>query len=156
MFSSKIVNSDPFFEMPTSSQLLYFHLGMNADDEGFVYPKSIMRMAGSNEDDLKILVAKKFLLPFESGVIVLKHWNVNNTIRSDRKLKTTHEVERKTLHIDDGGVYRVIDNLDAALRSPKEVINQLNNKSTSEVPNGKRGEQLIEEMREIARGKRVS
>jgi hypothetical protein len=71
MFNTAIVNSDPFLDMPVSVQALYFHLGMHADDEGFVYPKQIMRQIGANNDHLQILLAKKFILPFDSGVIVI-------------------------------------------------------------------------------------
>lgn len=130
MFNSAIVSSDPFLEMPSSTQALYFHLGMNADDEGFVYPRSIMRGLGAADDDLKILVAKKFVLPFESGVVVMKHWHVNNTIRYDRRLATTHTKERGLLNLDTSGVYREIDNQHAALmqhegRISKEVSKEV-------------------------------
>ena len=123
-----IVNSDPFLDMPSSTQVLYFHLGMHADDEGFVYPKQVMRSIGAAEDDLKVLLSKKFILPFESGVIVIKHWNVNNTIRYDRRLKTTHTSEKATLNLDSGGVYSVIDNQHAASRVLKEVSKEVSNK----------------------------
>ena len=78
MFDTRIVSSDPFLDMPPSSQALYFHLGIHADDDGFVYPRKVMREVSANDDDLKILLAKKFLLSFESGVVVQKHWRVNN------------------------------------------------------------------------------
>ncbi len=84
MFSADIVNQDNFLDMPIDSQLLYFHLGMLADDEGFVSPKRIMRMIGASEDSLKLLLAKGFVIPFESGVIVIKHWKQNNYIQKDR------------------------------------------------------------------------
>ena len=125
MFNTQIVQSDPFLDMPASTQVLYFHLGMNADDEGFVYPKQVMRSIGASEDELKILLSKKFVLPFESGLLVIKHWNVNNTIRSDRRLRTTHIEEKATLSIDSGGVYSVIDNQDAASRVLNEVSNKV-------------------------------
>lgn len=131
MFSTAIVKSDPFLDMPSSTQALYFHLGMEADDEGFVYPKQVMRSIGAVEDDLKILMTKKFVLPFESGIIVIKHWNVNNSIRYDRKLKTTHTTEKGTLTIDSGGVYSVIDNQHAASRVLKEVSNKVSKESFS-------------------------
>lgn len=90
MFSPDIVDSDAFLDMPTSSQLLYFHLGMRADDDGFVNPKKIMRMVGANGDDLKVLLTKRFLLPFESGVVVIKHWLIHNLIRKDRYKETMY------------------------------------------------------------------
>jgi len=105
MFSTEIVNSDIFLDMPSSTQSLYFHLGMHCDDDGFVYPKKVMRMVAAVEDDLKILLAKKFLLNFESGVIVIKHWKVNNYLRSDRYRPTTHVSEMAQLTTDNGGVY---------------------------------------------------
>ncbi len=88
MFSNTIkVDSDLFMDMPKSAQLLYFHLNMHkVDDDGFVgNTKSIMRMIGSSDDDLKILIAKQYLIPFENGVTVIKDWHIHNYIRSDRK-----------------------------------------------------------------------
>ena len=85
MFTQKITESDAFLEMPMSSQALYFHLCMNADDDGFVKnPKSIQRTVGCNDDDLKLLIAKRFILPFDTGVIVIKHWRMHNLLRKDR------------------------------------------------------------------------
>jgi hypothetical protein len=85
MFSRDITGSDAFREMPSSSQSLYFHLGMEADDDGFLDNyKSIMRSVGASEDDLKILLSKRFLILFPSKVVVIKHWRINNTIRNDR------------------------------------------------------------------------
>lgn len=125
MFNTQIVSSDPFLDMPASTQALYFHLGMHADDEGFVYPKQVMRSIGSNDDELKVLISKKFILPFESGVVVVKHWGVNNVIRYDRRRVTTHSQEKATLTLDKSGVYHAIGNQDAALRSHKEVTKEV-------------------------------
>lgn len=83
MFSPDITESDAFLEMPASAHSLYFHLGMYADDDGFVNPRKIMRMLGSSEDDLKVLLSKRFLLTFASGVVVVKHWKINNLVRKD-------------------------------------------------------------------------
>ena len=105
LFSPDIVSSDAFLEMPSSTQALYFHLGMNADDDGFVSPKRIMRAIGVSEDDLKVLLAKRFALPFESGVIVIKHWLIHNTIRKDRYKPTRYLDEKKTLQIKENGAY---------------------------------------------------
>ena len=89
MFAKTITNSDSFLEMPLSSQCLYFHLNMNADDDGFVNsPKRIQRMINASDDDFKILIAKSFILTFESGVIVIKHWRLNNYIQKDRYKET--------------------------------------------------------------------
>ena len=106
MLSMHIVGTDAFLEMPATSQLLYFHLSMRADDEGFVgNPKMIMRMVGMNEDDLKVLIGKRFILTFESGVVVIKHWLIHNTIRMDRFNKTNYDKEKKTLQIKVNKAY---------------------------------------------------
>lgn len=106
MFSLKIVDTDAFLEMPSSSQLLYFHLSMRADDEGFVgSPRKIIKMGGFSSDDFKILVAKRFILTFESGVVVIKHWLIHNNIRQDRISPTKYSEERKSLKIKENGAY---------------------------------------------------
>lgn len=106
MFAKTIVSSDAFLDMPQSTQVLYFHLGMRADDDGFVNsPKSIMRTVGCKDDDLKLLMAKRFLLPFESGVVVIKHWRIHNYIASDRYHETKYLEEKATLSIDKNGAY---------------------------------------------------
>lgn len=98
----KVCDTDAFLEMPQSSQLLYFHLALRADDDGFIAnPKRIMRMIGSTDDDLKILLAKRFMLAFESGVCVVKHWLIHNTIRQDRYTPTQYVKEMQMLVIDD-------------------------------------------------------
>lgn len=102
MFSMKIVDTDAFLDMPQSSQLLYFHLNMRADDDGFASnPKKVMRMIGSSDDDHKLLIAKKFIIPFESGVCVIKHWLVHNLVRSDRYTETQYTREKSFLIIDE-------------------------------------------------------
>ena len=101
MFSADIVNQDNFLDMPIDSQLLYFHLGMLADDEGFVSPKRIMRMIGASEDSLKLLLAKGFVIPFESGVIVIKHWKQNNYIQKDRFTPSIFHKECELLKTQD-------------------------------------------------------
>lgn len=94
MFTMKIVDSDAFLDMPLSTQCLYFHLNMRADDDGFIgNPRRIMRTIGAGEDDLKLLIAKRFVLVFESGVIVIKHWRMHNCIRADRHNLTTYTDE---------------------------------------------------------------
>lgn len=106
MFSKTIVDSDAFMDMPQSSQLLYFHLCMRADDEGFVgNPKRIIRMVGSNDDDYKILLAKSFVIPFESGVCVIKHWLIHNTIRMDRFAPTNYQEEKSLLNTKENKAY---------------------------------------------------
>ena len=106
MFARSIVESDAFLDMPLSARCLYFALGMVADDDGFVgNPKSVMRQASATQDDLKLLIAKRFVLSFESGVIVIKHWRINNYLRNDRYKPTTYVEELKTLALDDKGAY---------------------------------------------------
>lgn len=106
MFSLKIVDTDAFLEMPLSSQVLYFHLSMRADDDGFVgNPRKIMRMIGAQEDDFRVLVTKRFILPFESGVCVIKHWRMHNLIRGDRYSETSYIEEKSTLLLKENGSY---------------------------------------------------
>lgn len=108
MFSNSVVESDDFLEMPDSSQNLYFHLSMHADDDGFVGKwKSIMRMTGKKEDDLKILIAKSFLIPFDTGIIVIKHWRLNNYIQKDRYKETIYKKEKALLSINESNVYNL-------------------------------------------------
>jgi len=105
MFSPAIVCSDAFLDMPMSSQALYYCLGMYADDDGFINPRKIMRMLGASEDDLKILLAKRFLLPFNDGVVVIKHWRVNNLVRKDWYRPTIYGDNKKQLFVKDNGAY---------------------------------------------------
>lgn len=105
MFSKAIIESDAFLDMPLSAQGLYFHLGMQADDYGFVSPKRVMRMIGANDDDLKVLVAKRYVLTFDSGVVVIKHWHLNNTVRKDRSTETTYLLEMDELIKNEFGAY---------------------------------------------------
>lgn len=111
MFDKTITNDDNFLEMPIGSQVLYFHLSMNADDDGFINNwKSIMRMIGAKEDDLKVLVAKSYVIPFETGVIVIKHWKINNYLRNDRYKPTRFQEEYKQLTLNDDLVYQLDTN----------------------------------------------
>lgn len=106
MFDKTITNSDKFLEMPDSTQNLYFHLNLEADDDGFVDNwKSIMRMTGKKEDDLKLLIAKSFIIPFESGVIVIKHWRINNYLRKDRYHSTKYVEEKNLLKLKENEEY---------------------------------------------------
>ncbi|MDY4819821.1 MAG: phage replication initiation protein [Bacilli bacterium] len=106
MFTMKIVDSDAFLEMPLSTQCLYFHLNMRADDDGFIgNPKRICKLIGCNDDDLKLLIAKRFVLVFDNGVIVIKHWRMHNTIQKDRYTPTTYSDELKQLGIKDNKSY---------------------------------------------------
>ena len=117
MFAKTIIDSDAFLEMPTTSQLLYFHLAMRADDDGFVNkPKSLMRMVGCKDDDLKLLFVKKFLIPFESGVVVIKHWKIHNYIRKDTYTETKYKEEKATLEMDENNAYRLAEGSPLQLR----------------------------------------
>lgn len=106
MFSKQIIDSDAFLDMSPTAQLLYFHLVMRADDEGFVgNPKKIMREVGIQSDDFKILIAKRFLIVFESGVIVIKHWLIHNTIRMDRFNQTSYLDEKNQIITKENRAY---------------------------------------------------
>ena len=108
MFNKTITNDDNFIEMPPTTQNLYFHLNMNADDDGFVNNwKSIMRITGSKEDDLKILIAKQYIIPFDSGVIVIRHWRLNNYLQRDRITPTNYQEELAQLSLDNKNVYNL-------------------------------------------------
>ena len=106
MFTMKICDSDAFLDMPLSTQCLYFHLNMRADDDGFIgNPKRIQRLIGASEDDLKLLVAKRFVITFDDGVIVIKHWRMHNTIQSDRYTPTVYQEEKNSLFVKDNKAY---------------------------------------------------
>lgn len=110
MFSKKIVESDAFLDMPLSSQALYFHLCMGADDDGFLNaPKRIMRMLGCTKGDLEILARNKFILCFETGIVVIKHWKINNSIRTDRYKPTQYIEEISQLTVKENNAYTWIN-----------------------------------------------
>lgn len=111
MFAKSIVLSDAFLDMPMSARCLYFTLAMLADDDGFINsPKSIMRQCGSTTDDMNILIAKRFVLTFESGVVVIKHWRIHNLIQKDRYRETKYLEEKATLMLDENKAYTEADN----------------------------------------------
>ena len=110
MFSLDVVDTDTFLDLPASSQSLYFHLGMRADDDGFVSsPKRITAMVNASGDDLKLLMAKGFVIPFDSGVCVIRDWKVNNYIQSDRYTPTLYMEEKKHLSCKKSGQYDYSD-----------------------------------------------
>jgi hypothetical protein len=132
MFSSQIVSSDEFLEMPLTSQALYFHLGMSADDDGFVSPRKVLRMTGAGEDDLKILLTKNFVIRFESGLIVVTHWKQNNYLRNDRYTPTIYKLEKDRLSciqsvyaLDTSGIPLV------SSRLPQEGREEVSKRETS-------------------------
>jgi hypothetical protein len=106
MFAKTIIDSDAFLDMPLSTQALYFHLSMRADDDGFINnAKKIQRMLGCNDDDLKILLAKNFIIPFETGVCVIKHWKIHNLIQKDRYKPTVYSEHKNKLSLKNNNVY---------------------------------------------------
>jgi hypothetical protein len=108
MFAKTIVDSDAFLDMPLSAQALYFHLSIRADDDGFVNnPKKIQRVINASDDDLKLLIAKRFIIVFESGVIVIKHWKIHNYIQKDRYKETVYREEKNLLEIKKNGAYTI-------------------------------------------------
>ena len=110
MFAKTIIDSDAFLDMPMSAQALYFHLSMRADDEGFVNnPKKIQRMVGASDDNARLLIAKRFIIAFESGVVVIKHWYIHNYIRNDRFKDTLYQEEKSMLKLDEKKAYTEAD-----------------------------------------------
>jgi len=106
MFAKTIMDSDAFLDMPLSTQALYFHLSMRADDDGFINnPKKIQRMIGCADDDFKLLIMKKFIIPFESGIVVIKHWKIHNYIQKDRYKPTIYQEEIQKLDTKKNGTY---------------------------------------------------
>ncbi|MDE5855279.1 MAG: conserved phage C-terminal domain-containing protein [Ruminococcus sp.] len=138
MFAKTIIDSDAFLDMPMSTQLLYFHLAMRADDDGFINnPKKIQRMVGCSDDDIKMLILKQFILPFESGIIVIKHWKIHNYIRNDRYKPTRFE-EKELVTLDENMVYQMspecqpsgipmVDEMDTQVRLGKDRLGKVNN-----------------------------
>lgn len=122
MFAKSIVLSDAFLDMPLSARCLYFTFGMLADDDGFVgSPKAIMRQCGASQDDLAVLISKRYVLAFESGVIVIKHWRVNNYLRQDRHIQTTYIEELQSLSTDPKGAYIEADISPLGIPSDNQV-----------------------------------
>ena len=147
MFSRDVVCTDCFLDMPSSAQALYFQYGLEADDDGFVSaPKKIIRLTNASDDDLKILIAKKFVLPFESGVIVIRDWKINNYLRKDRYTPTHfkeeleqltivndhYEIQTSPLGIPDGN--QAVDMVDTQVRVVKDRVSINGGKSSRFVP----------------------
>lgn len=141
MFAKTIIDSDAFLDMPMSSQALYFHLSMRADDDGFINnPKRIQRMIGASDDDMKLLIVKCFVLTFESGVIVIKHWKINNYIRNDRYKETVYQEEKSLLQVKENGAYSLVGipngyQMDTEIRLDKIRLDKnriINNKEIKE------------------------
>lgn len=133
MFSDSITTSDAFLDMPAESQLLYFHLGMNADDDGFIAnTKMTQRIIGAGDDSIKILFMKKFLLMLDNGVCVVKHWRINNYIRKDIYRETRYLEQKKKLFIRPNGAYSL--NSEQAIALPSGHFT-LQNKFGKDVEN---------------------
>lgn len=108
MFAKTIIDSDAFIDMPMSARLLYYDLGMRADDDGFINsPKKIMNFIGATRDDMNILILRKFIIPFESGVVVVKHWRIHNYIRKDTYNETSYKKEKAMLELDENKSYKL-------------------------------------------------
>ncbi|MGQ7337119.1 DnaD domain protein [Streptococcus suis] len=154
MFSKEITTSDHFVDMPQSTQLLYFHLGMEADDEGFIgNARMLSRAYGANSDDLKLLQAKGFIIIFESGVTVVKDWNLNNQIRKDRLKPTIYQAEKGLLILDNTGVYQLDNQMTTKPRpndnqmttKPRPNDNQMTTKCPHRLGKDRIGEYRIDE-----------
>ena len=128
--SGQIAESDAFLEMPLSSQALYFHLHFYADSQGFIgNPKAVTRTIGAAEDDLKLLIGKKFLIPFESGVVVIKHWNISNSYKNDRNNETTYLEEKGMLRLKPNKAYTMDENYPTLLDYKEQKNSQMDSKS---------------------------
>ena len=108
MFAKTIIDSDAFLEMPMSARLLYYDLAMRADDDGFINsPRKIMKFVGATNDDMNILIARKFIIPFDNGVVVIKHWRIHNYIRKDTYNETSYKEQKALLELDENKAYRL-------------------------------------------------
>lgn len=106
MFSKTIIDSDAFIDMPSTARLLYYDLSMRADDDGFINnPKKIIRMTGASVDDMNVLILRKFIIPFESGIVVIKHWKIHNYIQKDRYKETNYKEEKAMISLDENKAY---------------------------------------------------
>ena len=132
MFAKTIVESDAFLDMPTTARLLYYDLGMRADDDGFINaPKKIIRETGASQEDLDILIKKKFLIAFSNGVVVIKHWRMNNYIQKDRYNETKYKEQKAKLKLDENNAYTLgrgskapsVSKMDTQVRLGKDRLN---------------------------------
>ena len=151
MFAKTIIDSDAFLDMSLSTQALYFHLSMRADDDGFVNnPKKIQRMIGAGDDELKMLIAKRFIIPFESGVCVIKHWRIHNYIQKDRYKETVYKDEKSHLILKENKAYKYVDT--PCIQNVSNLETQIRLDKTREDKNRLEENRLeIEENMEICR-----
>jgi len=139
MFAKTIIDSDAFIDMPMSARLLYYDLGMRADDDGFVNsPRKIMKFVGASEDDMRILSGKKFVIPFDSGIVVIKHWKIHNYIRKDTYTETKYKGEKAQLYTDENNAYS----------TTKPLLN-----SAEETPSTIRGRDVDDPLTQVRLGK---
>lgn len=123
MFAKTVIDSDAFLDMPLSTQALYFHLSMRADDDGFINnPKKIQRTIGCSDDDIKLLIAKRFIIPFESGIVVIKHWKIHNYIQKDRYKPTIYKEERASLLLKENNAYTELGTMDTECIQDASVV----------------------------------
>lgn len=149
MFAKTIIDSDAFLDMSLSTQALYFHLSMRADDDGFVNnPRKIQRMIGAGDDELKMLIAKKFIIPFESGVCVIKHWRIHNYIQNDRYKETVYKDEKAHLILKENKAYKYVDT--PCIQTVSKVETQIRLDKTREDKN-RLEENRLEENKDICR-----
>lgn len=130
MFAKTIIDSDIFLDMPLSAQCLYFHLAMRADDDGFLNNVNrIMRTVGVNKDDYNILLVRNFVIQFDDGICVIKHWRIHNYIQNDRYHETNHTDKKELLSIANDKAY-TLDKTNKKLKGNKIVERNLieNNK----------------------------
>ena len=133
MFAKTIIDSDAFLDMPISARLLYYDLAMRADDDGFINsPKKIMKFVGATNDDMNILIMRKFIIPFDNGVVVIKHWRIHNYIRKDTYNETAYKEEKSMLELDENKAYRIasqpsVDEPLTQVRLGKDSIGYINN-----------------------------
>ena len=152
MFAKTIIDSDAFLEMPLSAQALYFHLSMRADDDGFINnPKKIQKIVGSSEDDLKLLCLKNFVIPFDSGIVVIKHWRIHNYIQKDRYKETVYQDEKQLLHIKDNKAYtldteciQVVSSMDTQVSIDKGKLDKIIDNPPYNPPKGETDEAFEE------------
>ena len=138
MFAKTIIDSDAFLDMPLSTQALYFHLSMRADDDGFINnPKKIQRMIDASDDDLRVLILKNFIIPFESGIVVIKHWKIHNYIRNDRYKGTVYQEEKALLEEKDNKVYTLSDAIPVGIPAGIPTDNQPTHQLETQVRLGK-------------------
>lgn len=165
MFAKTIIDSDMFLDMSLSTQALYFHLSMRADDDGFVNnPKKIQRMIGCGDDELKMLVAKKFIIPFESGICVIKHWKIHNYIQADRYKETVYKEEKTQLALKENKAYKLMDtsciqnvsNLETQVRLGKDRLGKDNNTISKDIVSSTKVQPIIDSWNSLGLQKLVA